>query len=87
MTHDSRQICNAIITRISVLTHCQLTDDEKTDARAGMDDILTTADRAGIPWQLQNSLLYIGEKYDIRAWYLSDLLRMACDRVNMPEPL
>ena len=73
-------IARAIITRISVLTHCRLTPDEEADARQGMSDILTAADRAGLPWRLQNALLYIGEKYDVRAWYLSDLLRMAIER-------
>lgn len=80
--NNQTAICNAIITRISVLKHQQLTLDELTDARQGMTDILTDADRAGIPWKLQNALLYVGEKYDVRAWYLSDLLRMAVNRAG-----
>lgn len=78
-------IARAIITRISVLTHCHLTPDEEADARQGMEDILTAADRAGIPWKLQNALLYVGEKYDVRAWYLSDLLRIAAERSGAKE--
>lgn len=80
--NDQTAICHAIITRISVLKHQHLTPDELTDARQDMADILTDADRAGIPWKLQNALLYVGEKYDVRAWYLYDLLRMAVNRAG-----
>lgn len=81
--YDKKQICAAIITRISVLTHCNLTPDEQNDARQGMTDTLNAADRAGIPWKLQNQLLYVGEKYDVRGWYISDLLQIASKRANI----
>ena len=40
-------------------------------------------DRQRIPWRLQNALFYIGEHYDVRAWYLDQLLHMAQQRAGM----
>jgi hypothetical protein len=78
-------IARVILWRISTLKHCRLTADENAEFHAGMRDALTAADAAGIPWAVQNALLYIGEKYDVRAWYLSDLLRMAIERSGVKE--
>lgn len=83
--NSAANICKAIITRASILAHCKLTPDELIDARQGMVDTLTAADRVKIPWKLQNQLIYIGEHYDVRSWYLSELLQMACDRAGIEE--
>lgn len=81
MDYKSRQTCNAIITVISILKHQQLTPEEVNASRALMDSLLADADKFGIPWILQNSLLYIGEVYDVRSWYIDQLFTKACDRV------
>lgn len=83
MSYKARQTCNAIITVISVIKHQQLTPSEAEAEHANMADLLSAADRYCIPWNLQNSLLYIGEKYDVRAWYIDQLFTMACERVKM----
>ena len=48
-----------------------------------MDGLIEAMDRQRIPWRLQNALFYIGEKYDVRAWYLDQLLNMAQQRAGM----
>lgn len=78
------QCCKAIITKISVIKHQHLSTFEARDAHADMLDMLHVADFLGISWNLQNALLYIGEKYDVRSYYLDDLYRMACDRAGCP---
>lgn len=83
MNYKARQTCNAIITVISNIKHQRLTPSEAEAAHAHMTDLLTAADRYNIPWSLQNSLLYIGEKYDVRAWYVDQLFTMAYERVKM----
>ena len=77
------QCCKAIITRISVIKHQQLNAHEARAAHEDMRDALRTADQLGISWKLQNALLYIGEAYDVRCWYLDDLLRMASERAGL----
>lgn len=81
MDYKSRQTCNAIITVISVLKHQQLTPDEINDSQAVMNSLLADADKFGVPWSLQNSLLYIGEVYDVRFWYIDQLFTKACERI------
>ena len=53
---------------------------EKMEIRKNMDDLISTMDKNRIPWKLQNSLFYIGEKYDVRSYYVSDLCNMAYKR-------
>lgn len=83
--YTPEKIAAALVCKISILKHQRIPPEDLPGLRADIDDLLTAADAAGIPWKLQNSLLYIGEKYDVRAWYIADLLRMACDRVGLPE--
>ena len=82
--YKQQQCCKAIITRISVIKHQQLSTHEARSAHADMLDALHYADVLGISWNLQNSLLYVGETHDVRCHYLDDLLRMACERVGCP---
>jgi len=82
MDYNTRQTCNAIITVISNLKHSHMAPDEINAARDMMDQLLSDADRLGISWKLQNALLYVGEHYDVRAWYLDQLFAMACARIN-----
>jgi hypothetical protein len=84
MDYKQQQCCKAIITRISVIKHQRMDSFEARAAHADMQDALLTADQLGISWILQNALLYIGEKYDVRCFYLDDLLRMACERASCP---
>lgn len=79
------KIAAALVCKISILKHQRIPPEDLPGLRADIDYLLTAADAVNIPWALQNSLLYIGEKYDVRAWYISDLLRMACDRIGLPE--
>ena len=83
--YTPEKIAAALVCKISILKHQYIPPEDLPGLRADIDDLLTAADAAQIPWKLQNSLLYIGEKYDVRAWYIADLLRMACDRVGLPE--
>lgn len=85
MDYKTRQTCNAIITVISTLKHQRLTPDETSATHLHMTDLLTAADALKIPWNLQNALLYIGELYDARDWYLDQLFAMACDRIGIDE--
>ena len=82
MDYKRRQTCNAIITVVSVLRHQQLTPEEVSASRALMASLLADADRFGIPWRLQNSLLYIGEAHDVRSWYIDQLFAKACERIS-----
>lgn len=82
MSYEARQTCNAIITVISNLRHQYMTPEELSAARSMMNQLLSDADRLGISWKLQNALLYIGEHYDVRAWYLDQLYAMACARIG-----
>ena len=84
MDYKQQQCCKAIVTRIRVIKHQQLSTHEARAAHADMQDALLTADQLGISWNLQNALLYIGEKHDVRCFYLDDLLRMACERAGCP---
>lgn len=83
--YTPEKIAAALVCKISILKHQRISPEDLPGLRADIDDLLTAADAARMPWALQNSLLYIGEKYDVRAWYISDLLRMACDRIGLPE--
>lgn len=75
--------CKAVITVMSVLTFQRLTAQEREAERRNMNELITMMDRQRIPWRLQNALFYIGENYDVRAWYLDQLLKLAKDRAGM----
>lgn len=75
--------CKAVITVMSILTFQRLTAQEREAEHRNMNELITMMDRQRIPWRLQNALFYIGEKYDVRAWYLGQLLHMATDRAGM----
>lgn len=75
--------CKAVITVMSVLTFQRLTEEEREEEHKNMDGLIEAMDRQRIPWRLQNALFYIGEKYDVRAWYLDQLLNMAQQRAGM----
>lgn len=75
--------CKAVITVMSVLTFQRLTEEEREEEHKNMDSLIEAMDRQRIPWRLQNALFYIGEKYDVRAWYLDQLLNMAQQRAGM----
>lgn len=75
--------CKAVITVMSVLTFQRLTAQEMEAERRNMDELITMMDRQRIPWRLQNALFYIGENYDVRAWYLDQLLNLATVRAGM----
>ena len=75
--------CKAVITVMSVLTFQRLTAQEMEAERRNMDELITMMDRQRIPWRLQNALFYIGENYDVREWYLDQLLKLATDRAGM----
>ena len=83
MDYNAKQTCNAIITVISNIKHQRMTPEEINASRGMMDQLLSDADRLEIPWNLQNALLYIGEHYDVRAWYLDQLFEMACARIGI----
>ena len=75
--------CKAVITVMSVLTFQRLTAQEREAERRNMDELITMMDRQRIPWRLQNALFYIGENYDVREWYLDQLLNLATVRAGM----
>lgn len=75
--------CKAVLTVMSVLTFQRLTEEERAEEHKNMDNLIEAMDRQRIPWRLQNALFYIGEKYDVRAWYLDQLLHMAQQRAGM----
>ena len=75
--------CKAVITVMSVLTFQRLTAQEMEAERRNMDELITMMDRQRIPWRLQNALFYIGANYDVRAWYLDQLLNLATVRAGM----
>lgn len=81
--YTPEKIAAALVCKISILKHQSIPPEDLQSLRDDIDDLLTAADAAGIPWKLQNSLLYIGEKYDVRAYYVTDLLKIACARVKM----
>ena len=75
--------CKAVLTVMSVLTFQRLTEEERTEEHKNMEGLIEAMDRQRIPWRLQNALFYIGEKYDVRAWYLDQLLNMAQQRAGV----
>ena len=75
--------CKAVITVMSILTFQRLTKEERAEEHKNMDGLIEAMDRQRIPWGLQNALFYIGEHYDVRAWYLDQLLHMAQQRAGM----
>lgn len=75
--------CKAVITVMSVLTFQRLTAQEREAERRNLEELITMMDRQRIPWRLQNALFYIGINYDVRAWYLDQLLHMATDQAGM----
>ena len=75
--------CKAVLTVMSVLTFQRLTKEEREAEHKNMDGLIEAMDRQRIPWRLQNALFYIGEHYDVRAWYLDQLLHMAQQRAGV----
>lgn len=78
-----RDICKRILWAHSVIQHERLTNDERTEFDAHMIDAFTQADALGIPYVLQNALLYISIKHDARCMYLDDMLTLACIRAGI----
>lgn len=79
-TINQRHIMEAVIVNLSILFHQRNTEWEKMEIRKNMEDLISSMDKNRIPWKLQNSLFYIGEKYDVRSCYVSDLCNMAYNR-------
>ena len=75
--------CKAVLTVMSVLTFQRLTKEEREAEHKNMDGLIEAMDRQRIPWRLQNALFYIGEPYDVRAWYLDQLFHMAQQRAGV----
>ena len=76
-------ICKSVLTVMSVLTFQRLTKEEMEAEHKNMDDLIEAMDRQRIPWRLQNALFYIGAHYDVRVWYLDQLLHMAQQRAGV----
>jgi len=68
---------------MSVLTFQRVTAQEMEAERRNIGGLITMMDRQRIPWRLENALFYIGENYDVREWYLDQLLNLATDRAGM----
>lgn len=83
LTVEKLNTCKAVITVMSVLTFQRLTAQEREAERRNMGELISMMDRQRIPWRLQNALLYIGESYDVRAWYLDKLLNLATVRAAL----
>lgn len=79
-TINQRHIMEAIIVNLSILFHQRNTEWEKMEIRKNMEDLISSMDKNGIPWKLQNSLFYVGENYDVRSCYVSDLCELAYSR-------
>lgn len=79
-TINQCHIMEAVIVNLSILFHQRNTEWEKMEIRKNMEDLISSMDKNRIPWKLQNSLFYIGEKYDVRSHYISDLCEMAYSR-------
>lgn len=79
-TIKQRHIMEAVIVNLSIFFHQRNTEGEKMEIRKNMEDLISSMDKNGIPWKLQNSLFYIGEKYDIRNHYISDICKEAYAR-------
>lgn len=80
-TINQRHIMEAVVVNMSILRHQRNTEAEKMEIKKNMEDLISSMDKNRIPWKLQNSLFYIGEKYDVREYYISDLCNMAYNRV------
>ena len=83
LTVEKLNTCKGVITVMSVLTFQRLTAQEREAEHRNMDELISMMDRQRIPWRLQNALLYIGENYDVRAWYLDQLLNLATARAAL----
>lgn len=83
LTVEKLNTCKAVITVMSVLTFQRLTAQEREAEHRNMDELISMMDRQRIPWRLQNALLCIGENYDVRAWYLDQLLNLATARAAL----
>lgn len=79
----TKNLCKAVITVLSTMTHCSLSEQEKAEERRNMQALIQDMDAACIPWALQNSLFYVGEQYDVRICYLDRLLTIALQRAGM----
>lgn len=83
--YTPEKIAAALVCKISILKHQRIPPEDLPELQRDIDDLLTAADAAGISWKVQNALLYIGEKHDVRTWYISDLMRMACTHAEVKE--
>lgn len=83
---STRHALEAVLVNCSLLHHARLTDAERQECRANMDDLILQMDAARVPFKVQNSLFYIAQKMDIRVAYVADMLRIAFDRVGVAYP-
>lgn len=77
------QTCNAVLTVLSVKLHKRLTEQEHAESHEHMLDLIKSMDDLGIPWKLQNALFYVAEMYDVRKWYLDQLLKKAIEHARV----
>ena len=78
---NQRHIMEAVVVHLSILFHQRNTEWEEMEIRKNMEDLISSMDTNRIPCNLQNSLFYIGDKYEARSYYVSDLCNMAYKRV------
>nr|DAE40944.1 MAG TPA: hypothetical protein [Caudoviricetes sp.] len=82
MDINKRTLCGTVISRLSVLTFQRLTENEKSEERASISDLIRCMDNAGISFRMQNALFAVARSHDVRKFYLSQLLKIAEDQAD-----
>lgn len=69
-----------VLSGVSLLRHDKtLTEDDRRTIEGCIECSFNQLDKIGVTFRFQNSMLYIAEKYDARAYYLRDMIRFAVE--------
>ncbi len=65
---------------LSVLKHQFLEESERDILRKNMDGLISDMDKLSVPFKVQNALFWAAERYDVRTFYLNDMLNFAYEK-------
>lgn len=73
----------SVISGISLLRHDKtLTDEERDALNCSVKCSFNTLDKMNVSFRFQNSLVYVGEKYNTKDYYLRELIIKAIERIK-----
>lgn len=80
-TKEQEDIMKSTLWALSTIKHCRIDNNELKSLQDTMNYNINIMDKLEISWKYQNSIFYIAESMDIRAFYLSTMLERAILRV------